>query len=83
MTKLDVELLCDPEQFLFDENSIRGEVSVVSHTHATANNEFVANYKPNDPTSWILFVDANNLDGHAMSQPLPTGNFKFLSPKEI
>ena len=60
MTKIDFELLCDPEQFHFVENSIRGGVSVVSHRHATANNEFVPNYKQNDPTSWILFVDANN-----------------------
>ena len=31
----------------------------------------------------MLFVDANNLYGHAMSQPLPTRNFQYLSPKEI
>ena len=55
----------------------------MSHRHATANNEFVPDYNPEDPTSWILFVDANNLYGHAMSQPLSTGNFQFLSPKEI
>ena len=83
MTKLELELLCDPEQFLFVENSIRGEASVVSHRHATANNELVSDYNPDDPISWILFVDANNLYGHAMSQPLPTGNFQFLSQKEI
>ena len=81
MTKIEWELLCDPEQFPFVENSIRGGVSVVSHRHATANNEFVPNYKPNDPTSWILFVGANNLYGPAMSQPLPSGNFKFLSKR--
>ena len=83
MTKIELELLFDPEQFLFVENSIRGGMSVVCHRHATAKNVFVPNYNPYDPTSWILFVDANNLYGHAMSEPLPTGNFKFLSPKEI
>ena len=83
MTKIELELLCDPEQFVFVENSIRGGVSVVSHRHATANNEFVPDYNPDDPTSWILCVDANNLYCHAMSQPLTTGIFQFLSPKEI
>ena len=83
MTNIELELLFYLEQFLFVKNSIRRGVSVVSYRHSTANNEFVPNYKPNDPTSWILFVDANNLYGHAMSQPLTTGNFKFLSPKEI
>ena len=58
MTKIELELLCDPGQFLFVENSIRGGVSVVSHRHATANNEFLPDYNPNDPTSWTLFVDA-------------------------
>ena len=58
-------------------------MSVASHRHATANNEFVPDYKPDDPTSWMLFVDANNLYGHAMNQPLPTGNSQFPSPKEI
>ena len=59
------------------------EESVVCHRYAIANNEFVPNYNPDDPTTWILFVDANNLYGHGMSQPFPTGNFKFLSTKEI
>ena len=72
-----------PEQFLFVESSFCGGVAVVRHRHTTANNEFVPDYNPDDPTSWILFVDANNLYGDAMSQPLSTGNFQFLSPKEI
>ena len=66
MTKIELELLCDPEQFLFVENSIREGVSVVSHRHTTANNEFVPDYNPDDPSSWILFVHANNFYGHAM-----------------
>ena len=81
--KMELELLCNPEKFPFVQNSIRRGVSVVSHRRATANNEFVLDYNLDDPTSWILFVDANNLYGHAMSQPLPTRDFKFLSPKEI
>ena len=48
MTKIELELLCDPEQFLFVENSIRERVTVVSHRHATENNEFVPNYNPDD-----------------------------------
>ena len=46
MTKIELELLCDPDKFLFVENSIRGGVSVVNHRHATANNEFVPAYNP-------------------------------------
>ena len=61
-------------QISFVKNSNRGGVT---------NKEFAPNYSQDNPISWSLFVNANNLYGHAMSQPKPTGNFKFLSPKEI
>ena len=71
MTNIEFELLCDPKQFLLVENSIRGGVYVVSHRHATVSNEFVPDYNPDEATSWIVFVDADNFYGHAISQPLP------------
>jgi len=40
-------------------------------------------YDPNKPTSYITYLDANNLYGDAMSNPLPVGKFKFLSQTEI
>ena len=38
---------------------------------------------PSKPSSYIMYWDANNLYGGAMSEPLAVGNFKFLSPEEI
>ena len=35
-------------------------------------------YKPNRPTKYLQYLDANNLYGWAMSQPLPTGGFKCV-----
>ena len=35
------------------------------------------------PSKYIMYLDANNLYGWAMSQYLPTGNFKWLSNKKI
>jgi len=40
-------------------------------------------YNPSKPTSYITYWDANNLHGTAMSEPLPLGNFRFLSSDEI
>ena len=34
-------------------------------------------YDPERPSSHILYLDANNLYGWAMSQPLPTGAFRW------
>ena len=82
MTNIEMELLCDHRQFLFVENSIRGGVSVVSHRHTTANNEFVSYYNPDDLTSRILFVDANNLYDNAMSLPFQLDFLNFCLEKK-
>ena len=34
-------------------------------------------------SKYIMYLDANNLYGLAMSQYLPTGNFKWMTDKEI
>ena len=78
-----VEAALRPRTISFCRKCIRRGVSVVSHRHATANNEFLPYNNSDNLTSWILFVDANNFYGHEMSQPLPTRNFKFLCAREI
>jgi hypothetical protein len=40
-------------------------------------------YKPDKPSSYLIYVDANNLYGNALSNKLPTGDFKFLSREEM
>ena len=39
-------------------------------------------YDPQQPTSYIMEVDANNLYGWAMSQEMPDGDFKWLIQDE-
>ena len=51
---------------------------MVSKRHARANNPAVEGYNPEKPNSHILYLDANNLYGWAMSQPLPTGGFRWV-----
>ena len=41
------------------------------------------NYDPSEPSTYIQFLDANNLYGWAMSQPLPTHGFKWLNDLTI
>ena len=40
-------------------------------------------YNEKAPSKYIMYLDANNLYGWAMSQYLPTGNFKWMTDKEI
>ena len=40
-------------------------------------------YDDKAPSKYIMYLDANNLYGWAMSQYLPTSNFKWMTDKEI
>jgi len=82
-TKVQVELLTDSEQYLMIESAMRGGISQISHRFAEANNELAGGYNPSLPKGFITYLDANNLYGWAMSQPLPIGDFKFKSQEEV
>ena len=55
---------------------------MVSKRYARANNPRVEGYDPQKPNSHILYLDANNLYGWAMSQNLPTGGFRWVDDCE-
>ena len=40
-------------------------------------------HDPEEESSFLQYLDANNLYGWAMSQPLSTGGFKWVTPDEI
>jgi hypothetical protein len=80
---IQLQLISDPEIFLFLENSIRGGVSTVSHRYATANDPRLPTFDSTRPRSYITYLDVNNLYGYAMTQALPIGDFRFLSHDEI
>ena len=77
MTGVKLELLTDIDQLLFIEQGIRGGTSYIANRLATANNEFVG-YDESKPPSHIMYLDANNLYGWAISQKPPIGQFQFL-----
>ena len=71
-THAKLDLITD--MYLMIENNMRGGIATISHRHAQANNPQVEGYDPSKPTSFITYLDANNLYGTAMSEPLPVGN---------
>ncbi|XP_065196465.1 uncharacterized protein LOC135827957 [Sycon ciliatum] len=77
MTKVSLHLISDIDMFNFIEHGKRGGISMVSARHATANNRYLSEYNPDEPSSFIQYLDANNLYGWAMSQPLPVSDFCF------
>jgi hypothetical protein len=66
------------------DKSIRGGICCISHKHAVANNAYIPeSYNATLPSSYIMYLDANNLYGCAMSQPLPEKEFDFLLEEQI
>ena len=78
-TGVRLELLLDPDMLLMFERGIRGGITQSVHRWAAANNPYMDEYDSSRPTKYLQYLDANNLYGWAMSQPLPTGWFRRLS----
>ena len=60
------------------EEGIRGGICHSIHRYAKANNKYMKNYNKNKESSYIQYLDANNLYGWAMSQKLPINGFKWI-----
>ena len=76
-TEVKLELLTDVDMLLMVENRIRGGICHAIHRCAKANNKYMKNYDKNKESSYIQYLDANNLYGSAMSQKLPVDRFKW------
>ena len=77
-TEKKLELITDYEMLMIVENGIRGEICQATHRYAKANNKYMNNYDKNIESSYIKFLDANNLYGWAMSQTLPVNGFIWV-----
>ena len=62
---------------------MRGGISYIANRYGKANNKYMKSYDEKAPSKYIMYLDANNLYGWAMSQYLPTGGFKWLTEKQI
>lgn len=83
MSGICLELLTTPDMYNFFELACRGGISMITQKYARANNTYVKDYDPSKPSSYLMYYDANNLYGWAMSQPLPTGLMRWLEDDEM
>ena len=77
-TGQELQLLHDYDMLMMFERGIRGGISHISKRYAEANNKYMKDYNPDEESSYIQYLDANNLYGWAMSQQLPTHGFKWM-----
>ena len=63
---------------LMIEEGIRGGICHSIHRHSKAYNKYMKGYEKNKESSYIIYVDYNNLHGEAMSQKLPVDGFEWV-----
>ena len=85
-TGIKLELLINPDMLLMFEQGIRDGITQAVRKYASANNKYMGDrFDPKSECSYLQYLDTNNLHGWAMSQPLPTGGFKWVdvNPNKI
>ncbi len=82
-TGIELDLISDQDMYLMIEKGIRGGVSSIMKRYSKANHKYLDDYDPKKPSQHILYLDANNLYGWAMSKPQPYKNFKWMKEEEL
>ena len=78
-TGVELKLLTDYDMLLMIEEGIRGGMCHAVHRYAKANNRYMRDYDESKESSYIQYLDANNLYGAAMSEKLPINGFKRVN----
>ena len=67
ITKFELKKISDLDKYMFFEQGMRGRVIYINKKYSEASKN-----------KHILYLDRNNLYGHAVSQYLPYANFKWV-----
>ena len=78
MTGVKLEKISDIDKYLFIEKGLRGGISYITKRYARANNKYMNDYDSKKPSTFITYLDMNNLYGWAMSKYLPYEEFHKL-----
>ena len=68
---------------LMVEKGTRGGICQAIHSYAKANNKYRKNYDKGIVSSYLTYLDANNLYGWAMCQKLPENGFKWVEKSRL
>ena len=63
ITNVKLELLTDYDMILMIEKGTHGGISRVSKSYSEANNKYMVDYDPSQPSKFLTYLDANSLYG--------------------
>ena len=76
-TGVELELLTDNDMLLMFEEGTRGGICQATHRYVKANNKYM-NHEKDKESSYLVYVDGNNLYGWSMCKKLPVSDFKYI-----
>ena len=77
-TNMELELLTDYDMLLMIEEGIRGGIRHAIQCYAKANNKYMKDYDKKNKSSYIQYLDANDLYGKAMTEKIPVRGFRWM-----
>ena len=83
MTKIEHELIPDPDMYIFFEKGTRGGISYISNRCSIINNKYIRSYDVKEESKHIIYLDANSSYSYVMSKFLPKSGFKWIDPKKF
>ena len=78
MTAIRLEKISNIGMYYCIEKGTRGGVSYTAKKYAKANNKYMNDYNIGKPSTFITYLDMNNLYGWAMSEYFPYGETKWI-----
>ena len=73
-----LEKISDIDKYLFIEKGLSGGISYIAKRYAKANNKYMNDYDPKKQSTFISYLDMNNLYGWTMSEYLRYEGFEWL-----
>ena len=83
LTDVNLKLISDIQNYQSVKSTIKCEISLIFKGYAEAHNKFLKLYVVNKPTSYIIYLDANDLYGHSIMQLLPIEMHGWVNPKDF
>ena len=81
MTRFELELISDPDMYIFFAKSRWGGISYISNRYSKTNNKCSKSYHPKQKSKHVIYLGTNNLYGFVLPKFLPTSGLKWIDRK--